>query len=118
MGQCQSWKARIKIEECNDEGVIGIEPSQLSLFSLNCPEVLYVAFDSPQPGDLVHTLGDAHVYVNHVDPLRVQLERAPKPFPKLRFKRDDITEIEDFKYDDFEVSDYKCHPKIAMEMAV
>ena len=74
-------------------------------------------FNILQTGELVHTLGDAHVYVNHVEPLRVQLERVPKPFPMLRFKRE-ITDTEDFKYDDFEVVDYQCHPKIAMEMAV
>jgi len=70
-----------------------------------------------KPGDFVHTLGDAHVYSNHIEPLKIQLERAPRDFPTLTFKRK-ITSIDDFKFEDFEISGYKPHPKIAMEMAV
>lgn len=70
-----------------------------------------------KPGDFVHTLGDAHVYLNHVEPLKEQLLRRPKPFPTLKFARK-VTDIEDFKFEDFVLSDYNPHPKIAMEMAV
>ena len=70
-----------------------------------------------KPGDFVHTLGDAHIYSNHVEPLKEQLTREPKPFPTLNIKRE-ITNIDDFTFEDFELVDYKCHPKIAMEMAV
>merc|ERR1719190_89968 len=69
------------------------------------------------PGDFVHTLGDAHVYLNHVEPLKTQLERAPKPFPKIMIKRK-VDNIEDFCIDDFEVVGYESHPKIVMDMAV
>jgi len=70
-----------------------------------------------QPGDFVHTLGDAHVYSNHVEALKVQLERKPKQFPTIAIKRK-VENIEDFKFEDFEVSGYSPHPKIVMEMAV
>ena len=70
-----------------------------------------------KPGDFVHTLGDAHVYSNHVEPLKVQLEREPKVFPKLVIKRQ-VENIEDFKFEDFAVEGYDPHPKIAMDMAV
>lgn len=70
-----------------------------------------------KPGDFVHTLGDAHVYLNHVEPLREQLKREPRPFPKLQFKRQ-VTNIEDFTMEDFEVVGYNPHPTIPMEMAV
>ena len=70
-----------------------------------------------KPGDFVHTLGDAHVYSNHVEPLKVQLERGPKVFPKLVIKRQ-VENIEDFKFEDFAVEGYDPHPKIAMDMAV
>ncbi|XP_055705671.1 thymidylate synthase [Phlebotomus papatasi] len=70
-----------------------------------------------KPGDFVHTLGDAHVYLNHVEPLKEQLLRRPKPFPTLKFSRK-VTDIEDFKFEDFVLNDYNPHPKIAMEMAV
>ncbi len=69
-------------------------------------------------GELVHTLGDAHVYLNHVDALEEQLKRKPvEPFPTLHFKRD-VKNIEDFVYDDFEIRNYKHQGKITMKMAV
>lgn len=70
-----------------------------------------------KPGDFVHTLGDAHVYSNHVEPLKEQLERTPRPFPTLKFKRQ-VERIEDFTFDDFVIEGYNPHPKINMEMAV
>lgn len=72
-----------------------------------------------KPGEFVHTLGDAHVYLNHVEPLKQQICRTPYPFPTLSFTEDaPLENIEDFKFEHFVVSDYKCHPKIEMEMAV
>ncbi|XP_072048052.1 thymidylate synthase-like [Amphiura filiformis] len=70
-----------------------------------------------KPGDFVHTIGDAHAYLNHIDPLKEQLKRTPKPFPTLKFKRK-VENIDDFKFEDFILEDYKPHPKITMEMAV
>jgi len=70
-----------------------------------------------KPGDFVHTLGDAHIYSNHVDALKQQLERTPRQFPTITIKRK-VDKIEDFKFDDFEVSGYDPHPKITMDMAV
>ncbi|XP_033157481.1 thymidylate synthase [Drosophila mauritiana] len=70
-----------------------------------------------KPGDFVHTMGDTHVYLNHVEPLKEQLERTPRPFPKLIIKRQ-VQDIEDFRFEDFEIVDYNPHPKIKMEMAV
>ncbi|KAL3842324.1 hypothetical protein ACJMK2_020353 [Sinanodonta woodiana] len=70
-----------------------------------------------KPGDFVHTLGDAHVYVNHIEPLKEQMKREPRSFPRLVFKRQ-VADIDDFKYEDFEIEDYHPHPKISMEMAV
>jgi len=69
------------------------------------------------PGDFVHTLGDAHVYSNHVEALKGQLEREPKEFPKIVIKRK-VEKIEDFNIDDFDVVGYQSHPKIVMDMAV
>lgn len=70
-----------------------------------------------QPGDFIHTLGDSHVYLNHIEPLKEQLKRTPKEFPKLYLKRD-VKDIEDFKVEDFDLVGYNPHPKINMEMAV
>ncbi|EDW25652.1 GL26706 [Drosophila persimilis] len=68
-------------------------------------------------GDFIHTMGDAHVYLNHVDPLKEQLKRKPRPFPKLNIKRQ-VENIEDFRYEDFEIIGYEPYPKIKMDMAV
>lgn len=70
-----------------------------------------------QPGEFIHTLGDAHIYLNHVEPLKIQLQREPRPFPKLRFLRK-VDDICDFKAEDFQIEDYNPHPPIKMEMAV
>lgn len=58
------------------------------------------------------------MYSNHIDALQEQLQREPRPFPKLKIKRQDITNIDDFVFEDFEVVDYKPHPAIKMQMAV
>ena len=68
-------------------------------------------------GEFVHVIGDAHVYLNHVDALWTQLEREPRPFPKLVITGD-ASDIDSFSYEQFEVQDYKPHKSIKMEMAV
>ncbi|KAL3915599.1 MAG: hypothetical protein SGILL_005570, partial [Bacillariaceae sp.] len=73
-----------------------------------------------KPGELVHTLGDAHVYLNHIEPLKEQLQREPRPFPKLVIDNDpnhDKT-IDDFKYEDLDVIGYHPYKAISMKMAV
>jgi thymidylate synthase len=73
-----------------------------------------------KPFELVHTLGDYHVYLNHRDALREQLSRTPRPFPTLKFRRsaDQHRSIDDFRSDDFELVNYDPHPRIPMPMAV
>lgn len=70
-----------------------------------------------KPGEFVHSTGDTHVYLNHIEPLTEQLQREPRPFPKLVIKRK-VDNIEDFTTADFELVDYKPHAKIQMDMAV
>jgi len=74
-----------------------------------------------KPGDLVHSLGDAHVYMNHIEPLKEQLDRTPRPFPKLFIdddKKGTPKTIDDFSYQDLYVVGYHHHEKISMKMAV
>lgn len=68
-------------------------------------------------GDLFHILGDAHVYLNHVDPLMEQLQQIPKPFPKLKIKRN-VPDIDNFCFEDFELENYFPHKAIKMKMAI
>jgi thymidylate synthase len=70
-----------------------------------------------EPGDFVHTLGDAHLYLNHVEQVKLQLTREPKPLPKLKLNPD-VTSIFDFKYEDIVVIEYESHPHIKGEVAV
>ncbi|PFX25523.1 Thymidylate synthase [Stylophora pistillata] len=70
-----------------------------------------------KPGEFVHTLGDAHVYLNHIDALKKQLEREPRPFPTLKITRE-VPNIDSFKFDDFEIIGYNPYPTIKMQMAV
>ena len=66
-------------------------------------------------GDLVHTIGDAHIYVDHIEALRTQMTRTPYEFPTCRIKKTRDS-IDDYRFDDFEVSDYVCHPMVEMKM--
>jgi thymidylate synthase len=70
-----------------------------------------------EPGDFIHVMGDAHVYSNHVDAVKEQLQRTPRTFPKLNIKRK-VNDIDDFKFEDFEVVDYDPYGPIKMKMAV
>ncbi|MCX7140714.1 MAG: thymidylate synthase, partial [Proteobacteria bacterium] len=70
-----------------------------------------------QPGEFVHTLGDAHLYLNHMDQAREQLGRAPRPFPQMRIDPA-VRDIFGFKYDDFTLQGYDPHPAIKAPIAV
>ncbi|OQV17793.1 Thymidylate synthase [Hypsibius exemplaris] len=70
-----------------------------------------------KPGEFIHILGDAHIYVNHVDALKQQLLRTPNPFPRLEIKRH-VDNIEDFTLEDFILTGYNPHPPVKMAMAV
>lgn len=68
-------------------------------------------------GDFVHTFGDVHVYTNHLEQVNLQLSRAPRALPKMQIKRQ-VTDIFDFKYEDFDLQEYDPHPGIKAEVAV
>jgi thymidylate synthase len=70
-----------------------------------------------QPGDFVHTLGDAHIYTNHIEQVKLQLSRQPFALPQMKINRD-IKNIFDFKFNDFELVNYEAHPHIKGKVAV
>lgn len=70
-----------------------------------------------EPGDFVHTFGDAHIYSNHFDQVREQVARKPRPFPTMKFARD-IKEIDGFHYEDFLLEGYDPHPPIKGKVTV
>jgi thymidylate synthase len=70
-----------------------------------------------KPGEFVHTLGDAHLYVNHLDQARLQLSRAPRPLPTLRLTPE-VMEIDGFRLEDFTLEGYDPHPHIKAPVAI
>lgn len=68
-------------------------------------------------GEFIHTLGDAHIYDNHFEQVQLQMTREPMSLPKLEIKRD-VKDIDDFKFEDFEIIGYESHPHIAGKVAV
>ena len=68
-------------------------------------------------GDFIHTLGDAHLYLNHLEQADAQLQRQPLALPRLVIRRD-VKDITDFRFEDFEIVNYQSHPHIAAPVAV
>ncbi len=70
-----------------------------------------------QPGEFVHTFGDAHLYCNHIEQAKLQLTRTPFPLPHMRINPQ-VQSIFDFQYEDFELVNYEAHPHIKAEISV
>jgi thymidylate synthase len=70
-----------------------------------------------QPGDFVHTLGDAHLYLNHLEQTDLQLSREPYALPQMQLNPN-VTNLFDFRYEDFELVNYQHHPHIKAAVAV
>jgi thymidylate synthase len=67
--------------------------------------------------EFVHTFGDLHLYSNHLDQTRLQLTRDPHPLPMMKINPE-VSSIEDFVFEDFELVDYQAHPHIKAAVAV
>ena len=70
-----------------------------------------------EPGEFIHTLGDTHLYLNHLEQAQLQLTRQPYPLPEMRLNPA-VTSLFAFHYDDFELVNYRCHPAIKAPIAV
>ena len=73
--------------------------------------------ESLEPGDFVHTLGDAHLYANHIEQTDEQLTREPLPLPRMKINPD-VKDIFGFRYADFRLEGYRCHSAIKAPIAV
>jgi thymidylate synthase len=70
-----------------------------------------------RPGDFIHTTGDTHLYLNHIEQAKLQLTRDPRPLPTMKINPD-VKNIFDFQYEDFELVGYDPHPHIKAEVSV
>lgn len=70
-----------------------------------------------EPGEFIHTFGDAHLYLNHLEQVETQLSRTPLPLPQMRLNPD-VTSLFDFRYEDFSLENYQYHPHIKAPIAV
>jgi thymidylate synthase len=70
-----------------------------------------------KPGEFIHTLGDAHIYLNHLEQVRLQLSRDPKPLPRMIINQE-VMDINDFGFDDFKLEGYEPHSPIKATVAV
>lgn len=70
-----------------------------------------------EPGEFIHTLGDAHIYKNHLDQVKLQLTRDERPLPTMKLNTE-VTDIFSFKYEDFTIEDYNPHPTIKGKVAI
>ena len=84
-------------------------PFNIASYSLFTHMVAHVC--NLKVGDFIHTFGDAHIYTNHFDQIKLQVKREPKKLPKLKINRN-VINIFDFKFDDFEILNYDPHPHI------
>ena len=90
-------------------------PFNIASYSLLTMMVAQVS--NLQPGDFVHTLGDVHLYGNHIDQAQLQLTRSPYPLPEMVINPE-VKSIFDFKYEDFQLRNYQAHPHIKAQVAV
>lgn len=70
-----------------------------------------------EAGEFIHTTGDTHLYLNHLDQARLQLTRTPRPLPKMRINPD-VKNLFDFRYEDFQLEDYDPWPHISAQVSV
>jgi thymidylate synthase len=110
----QGNKLSLQMYQRSADMFLGV-PFNIASYSLLLAMVAQVT--NLEPYEFVHTLGDAHIYENHIDQVKIQLEREPKDHPKL-WLNPEVKDIDDFKMKDIKLLNYKHHPNIKAEMAV
>ena len=110
----QEGELSCQLYQRSGDAFLGV-PFNIASYALLTQMIAHVT--DLQPGDFVHTLGDAHLYKNHLDQARLQIERAPRRLPRL-ILRPEARDLFAFQYEDFTFEGYDPHPHIAAEVSV
>lgn len=107
-------KLSLQLYQRSADCFLGV-PFNIASYALLCMMVAQVC--GLQPGEFIHTLGDAHIYLNHLEQVNTQLQRTPKKLPRMIINPD-VKDIFDFKYSDFKLEDYDPYPAIKGQVSV
>lgn len=107
-------KLSLQLYQRSGDSFLGV-PFNIASYALLCMMMAQVC--GLQPGEFIHTLGDAHLYNNHLEQARLQLTRDPRPLPRM-ILNPEVTDLFDFTYDDFRLEGYDPHPHIKAEVSV
>ena len=107
-------KLSLQLDQRSGDSFLGV-PFNIASYALLTMMVAQVC--GLQPGEFIHTLGDAHIYLNHLDQVRTQLEREPRKLPVMKINPE-VTDIFKFRYEDFTLEDYDPWPAIKGEVSI
>ena len=114
----QGWVFLATVLDCFSKKVIGWAMADHMRTELSVAALMMAAqVTGYKPGTFVHTLGDAHIYLDHLEQTNLQLTREPLPLPEMKINPD-VKSIFDFVYEDFELRNYQSHPHIKGKVSV
>ena len=111
---CYQWQLSCQLYQRSADIFLGV-PFNIASYSLLTLMIAQVC--DLEPGDFIHTFGDAHIYTNHFEQMKLQLTREPKKLPTIKINNE-VKNIFDFKFEDFILENYDPHPHIKGKVAV
>ena len=113
-GSGEAGKLSLQLYQRSADCFLGV-PFNIASYALLCMMMAQVC--GLQPGDFIHTTGDTHIYLNHLEQVRLQLTRTPRKLPRMRINPD-VKDIFKFQYEDFTLEDYDPYPAIKGAVSV